>query len=133
MNFNKVVLMGRLTRDVQISFTPNQTAVGEFGLATNRKWKGQDGHENEEVLYVDCVMFGKRAEVLNRYIGKGDPLFIEGRLKLDQWTTQDGLNRSKIRVIVENFEFISTKEAEPRATEPTQAEKKSIEEDDMPF
>lgn len=108
MNFNRVLLMGRLTRDVQISYTPNQTAVAEFGIATNRRWKGQDGNENEEVLYVDCVMYGKRAEVLNKYVSKGDPLFIEGRLKLDQWEQQDGLKRSKIRVIVENFEFLGT-------------------------
>lgn len=123
MNFNRILLMGRLTRDVQISFTPNQTAVAEFGMATNRRWKSQGGDEKEEVLYVDCVMFGKRAEVLNRYIGKGDPLFVEGRLKLDQWTTQEGLNRSKIRVIVENFEFISTNENTQR-TEQNRTETK---------
>ena len=131
-NVNKYFIMGRLTRDVQISFTPNQTAVGEFGMATNRKWKGHDGNENEEVLYVDCCMFGKRAEVLNRYIGKGDPLFVEGRLKLDQWEQADGLKRSKIRVIVENFEFISTNEqAEPETRESTVQEETDGE--DIPF
>lgn len=106
-NFNKVYLMGNLTRDPQLSYTPNQTAVVDFGIATNRRWTGQDGSQREETCFVDCRMFGKRAEVINKYCKRGNPLFVEGRLTFDSWEAQDGSKRSKLRVTVENFEFIS--------------------------
>lgn len=106
-NFNRVYLMGNLTRDPQLSYTPNQTAVVDFGMATNRKWTGQDGSQREETCFVDCRMFGKRAEVINKYCKRGNPLFVEGRLTFDSWEAQDGSKRSKLRVTVENFEFIS--------------------------
>ena len=105
-NYNKVLLIGNLTRDPQMSFLPSQTPVVEFGLAVNRKWSGQDGSQREETCFVDCRMFGKRAEVVNKYFKRGDPIFIEGRLQFDQWQAQDGSKRSKHRVFVENFEFI---------------------------
>ena len=98
--------MGRLTRDPQLSYTPNQTAVVEFGMATNRKWRGQDGSERDETCFVDCQMFGRRAEVVNKYCKKGNPLFVEGRLTFDSWEAQDGTKRSRLRVTVENFEFL---------------------------
>lgn len=105
-SFNKVILMGNLTRDPQLSYLPSKTAVVEFGLAINRKFKKQDGSQGEEVCYVDCQMFGKRAEVINKYLKKGNQLFVEGRLKFDSWQGQDGSKRSKLRVFVENFEFM---------------------------
>ena len=105
-NYNKVLLIGRLTRDPQLSYTPNQTAIVDFGLAVNRKWKGQDGSERDETCFVDCTMFGRRAEVVNKYCKKGNPLFVEGRLTFDSWQAQDGSKRSKLRVTVENFEFL---------------------------
>ncbi len=105
-NFNKVMLMGNLTRDPQLSYTPNQTAVVDFGMAINRKWTGQDGQSRDETCFVDCRMFGRRAEVVNKYCKKGNPLFVEGRLTFDSWEAQDGTKRSKLRVTVENFEFI---------------------------
>jgi len=105
-NFNKVMLIGNLTRDPQLSYTPNQTAVVDFGLATNRRWTGQDGSQRDETCFVDCRMFGKRAEVVNKYCKKGNSLFVEGRLTFDSWEAQDGSKRSKLRVTVENFEFI---------------------------
>jgi len=105
-NFNKVMLMGNLTRDPQLSYTPNQTAVVDFGLAVNRRWTGQDGNQRDETCFVDCRMFGRRAEVVNKYCKKGNPLFVEGRLTFDSWEAQDGTKRSKLRVTVENFEFI---------------------------
>jgi single-strand DNA-binding protein len=105
-SFNKVILMGNMTRDPQLSYLPSQTAVVEFGLAVNRRYKRQDGSMGEDVCFVDCQMFGKRAEVINQYCRKGNPLFVEGRLKFDQWQSQDGSKRSKLRVFVENFEFI---------------------------
>lgn len=105
-NLNKVMLIGNLTRDPQLSYLPSQTAVVEFGLATTRRFKKQDGSQGEETCFVDCQMFGKRAEVINQYFKKGEPIFVEGRLKFDQWTAQDGAKRSKLRVFVENFEFL---------------------------
>lgn len=106
-NFNRVLLMGNLTRDPQLSYTPNQTAVVDFGMAMNRRWTGQDGNQRDETCFVDCRMFGKRAEVINKYCKRGNPLFVEGRLTFDSWEAQDGSKRSKLRVTVENFEFIS--------------------------
>lgn len=105
-SLNKVMLIGNLTRDPQLSFLPSQTPVVEFGLATSRKFKKQDGSQGEETCFVDCQMFGKRAEVINQYLKKGDPIFVEGRLKFDSWQAQDGSKRSKLRVFVENFEFL---------------------------
>jgi len=107
-SFNKVIILGNLTRDPSLSYTPNQTAVVEFGMATNRRWIGQDGSQREETCFVDCRMFGKRAEVINKYCKRGNPLFVEGRLTFDSWEAQDGSKRSKLRVTVENFEFISS-------------------------
>ena len=106
-NFNKVLLMGNLTRDPQLSYLPSQTAVIEFGLAVNRVWRSKEGEQKTEVCFVDCQAFAKTAENINKYLHKGDPIFIEGRLKLDSWTAQDGTKRSKHRVFVENFQFIS--------------------------
>ncbi len=105
-NFNKVILLGNLTRDPQLSYLPSQTAVVEFGLAINRRWTGQDGSQRDDTCFVDCQMYGKRAEVINKYLKKGNPLFVEGRLKFDSWQAQDGSKRSKLRVFVENFEFL---------------------------
>jgi len=97
--------MGYLTRNPQLSYTTNKTAVVEFGLAVNRKWKAEDGSQREEVLFIECQMFGKRAEVINKHFEKGSPIFVQGRLKLEQWV-KDDRKHSRIRVIVERFEFI---------------------------
>ncbi len=107
-NFNKVILLGNLTRDPQLSYTPNQTAVVDFGIATNRRWTAQDGQKREDTCFVDCRAFAKTAETINKYCHKGNPLLVEGRLTFDSWTGQDGVKRSKLRVTVENFQFIST-------------------------
>jgi single-strand DNA-binding protein len=104
--FNKVLLLGNLTRDPQLSYTPNQTAVVDFGLATNRRWRGQDGTQREEICFVDCRAFGRLAENINKYLTKGRPILVEGRLTFDSWTAQDGTKRSKHRVTVENFQFL---------------------------
>lgn len=105
-NLNKVLLMGNLTRDPQLSYTPNQTAVVDFGLATNRRWTGQDGTQRQETCFVDCRAFGRQAENINKYLTKGRAVFIEGRLTFDTWTAQDGTKRSRHRVTVENFQFL---------------------------
>lgn len=106
MNYNKVMLAGNLTRDPQLSYLPSQTAVVDFGMAINRKWKGSDGQQKEETCFVDCQAFGRTAENLNKYMTKGQPLFIEGRLKFDSWTTKDGSKRSKHKVVIDNFHFL---------------------------
>src|SRR4030042_1064400 len=104
--FNKIFLMGNLTRDPQLSYTPSQTAVVDFGLATNRRWTGQDGTKREETVFVDCRAFGRQAENINKYLSKGRAVFIEGRLTFDSWTAQDGTKRSKHRVTVDNVQFL---------------------------
>src|SRR4051812_6354076 len=110
-NFNKVLLMGNLTRDPQLKYLPNQTPVADFAVACNRKWKGPNGEDREDVTFVDVAAFGKQAEVINQYFQKGKPIFIEGRLKFDQWEDkQGGGKRSKLSVVVENFQFIGSRE-----------------------
>ena len=140
-NFNKVLLIGNLTRDPQLSYTPNQTAVVDFGLAVNRRWKGQDGESKEETCFVDCRAFGRLAENINKYMTKGRPLFVEGRLTFDSWTAQDGTKRSKHRVTVENFQFLggpagankTEQEISERSTEAEAEGSSSTGTDDIPF
>ena len=105
-NFNKVFLMGNLTRDPQLSYLPSQTPVVDFGMAVNRKWTSKEGESKEEVCFVDCRAFGRPAENINKYLHKGQPLFIEGRLVYETWTAQDGSKKSKHRVHVDAFQFI---------------------------
>ena len=107
-SFNKVLLMGNLTRDPQLRYLPNsQTAVCEFGLASNRKYKTSSGEDREEVLFVDCTAWGRQGEVINQWCQKGKPIFVEGHLKLDTWEDKGGGGkRSKISVVVDNFQFL---------------------------
>jgi single-strand DNA-binding protein len=105
-SFNRIILVGNLTRDPQLSYTPANTAVCKFGIATNHKWKDRDGNAREEVCFVDCTSFGKAGETFNQYMTKGRSVLVEGRLKLDQWTTPEGDKRSKHEVIVDNFTFL---------------------------
>jgi len=106
-NLNKVFLMGNLTRDVELRYLSEDRAVGNFGIAVNRRFKTRAGELQEETTFVDCEIWGRRAEAMSQYLGKGAPVFIEGRLKLDQWQDREtGGNRSKLRVVVENFEFV---------------------------
>ncbi|MDY6914644.1 MAG: single-stranded DNA-binding protein, partial [Planctomycetota bacterium] len=105
-NYNKVILVGNLTRDPQMSYLPSQTPVVEFGLAVNRRWRGQDGQQKEETCFVDCRCYGRQAETLNQYMAKGRPLLVEGRLQFDTWEDKDGSRHSKHRVIVERFQFL---------------------------
>ncbi len=107
--YNKVLLMGNLTRDPQLKQTPTNMSVAEIGIACNRKFKSKDGEMREETTFVDCEAWGKTAETMAKYLSKGRPVFIEGRLKLDQWQDKDGNNRSKLRVVIENFQFIDSR------------------------
>jgi single-strand DNA-binding protein len=106
-SFNKVILMGNLTRDPQLKFLPSQMAVAEFGLACSRKFKSASGEDREDVLFIECSAFGKTGELINQYFTKGKPIFVEGRLKYDTWEDKNGGGkRNKISVVVENFQFI---------------------------
>ncbi len=105
-NFNKVILAGNLTRDPQLRYLPSNTAVCEFGIAVNRTWRDRDGNQKEETCFVDVSAFGRPAETINQYMSKGRPILIEGRLKFDSWTGQDGQRRSKLSVVAENFQFL---------------------------
>ena len=111
-SYNKILLMGNLTRDPQMSYLPSNTPVVEFGIAVNRRYRRQDGEQGEETLFVDCRAFGRTAEVLNQYCAKGKPLFVEGRLQLDRWTDKEGNQRSKHRVFIENFQFMDSRNAD---------------------
>ena len=104
-NYNKVLLMGNLTRDPELKYTASGTAVANFGLAINRSWTGQDGNRQEETTFVDCEVWSKQAETFCEYMAKGRPVFVEGRLRLDSWE-KDGQKRSKLRVVCERFQFI---------------------------
>ena len=105
-SYNKVILVGNLTRDPQMRYLPSQQAVCEFGLAVNHRWKTPDGQQREEVCFVDCDLFGRQAETFNQYMSKGKPVLVEGRLKFDQWEGKDGTKRSKHRVSVDRFVFL---------------------------
>lgn len=111
-NYNRVLLLGNLTRDPELRFTPSNMAVANLGVAVNRRYKGQDGETKEEVTFVDCEAWGRTAEVISQYLTKGKPIFIEGRLKLDQWQDKDGGNRSKLKVVVETFQFVDSRGAD---------------------
>jgi single-strand DNA-binding protein len=104
--YNKVILVGNLTRDVEVRYTPGGTAIGSTGLAVNRKFKAATGEQKEETMFIDITFFGKTAEIANQYLRKGRKVLVDGRLKLDQWTAQDGSKRSKHSVTVENMQML---------------------------
>lgn len=105
-SLNKVFLMGNLTRDPELRYTPTGLAVASFGMAINRAWTAKTGEQKDEVCYVDINIFGRRAEVVGEYFSKGSPIFVEGRLQFSQWETKDGQKRNTLRVVAENFQFI---------------------------
>jgi len=133
-NFNKVILIGNLTRDPELRYTPSGTAIASFGIATNRTWSGQDGEKKVEVCYVDINMFGRRAEVINEYFSKGNPIFIEGRLQFQQWETKDGQKRNALRVVAEDFQFIGGKAKKGEESSfPEDIESHDVNEEEIPF
>ncbi len=110
-NFNKVMLMGNLTRDPELRHLPSGMAVANIGLAVNRRFKGQDGESREETTFIDCDAWGRTAEVMCQYLGKGKPVFVEGRLRLDEWQDKaTGDKRSKLKVVIENFQFLDSRD-----------------------
>ena len=109
-SFNKVFLMGNITRDIELKHTPSDQSVATIGLAVNRRYSTKEGEKREETTFVDCEAWGRTAEVMSQYLSKGRAVFIEGRLKLDQWEDREsGKNRSKLKVVIENFQFVDSK------------------------
>ena len=109
-NYNKVILMGNLTRDPEVRYTSSGTAIAKLGIAINRYWSNKDGQKQEETTFVDVDAFGKQAETIGQYLKKGRPIMVEGRLKLDQWDDkQTGQKRSKLGVVLDRFEFIDSR------------------------
>jgi single-strand DNA-binding protein len=106
-SLNKVLLMGNLTRDPELRVTPKGTPICQFSLAINRKFKMESGESREEVIYVDVEAWGKQGETIAKYVTKGRPLFVEGRLRLDQWEDKNTKEkRSRMKVVLEAFEFL---------------------------
>ena len=122
-NYNRVILAGNLTRDPQLTVLPSNTSVCEFGLAVNRRWRGQDGQDREETCFVDCRLYGAQADTFNKYMSKGRSALVEGRLRLDQWETQDGQKRSKLSVVVERFQFLGSSGRAGGSGSPQQADR----------
>src|ERR1043165_9244428 len=110
-NFNKVILLGNLTRDPQVRYIPSGTAVAEIGLAVNRYWfDKQSNSRKEETTFVDVTLWGRQAEVAGEYLSKGRPVLIEGRLQLDTWEDkQSGQKRSKLRVVGEQMQMLGSR------------------------
>ena len=110
-NLNSVYLIGNLTRDPELKHLPNGTAVCDIGIAINRTWNDDSGAKKEETTFVDVTFWGKTAETVSKYCGKGDPIFIEGRLTVESWVDKDsGQNRSKMKVTGEGFQFLKGKD-----------------------
>jgi single-strand DNA-binding protein len=105
---NKVLLMGNLTRDPEVRYTPKGTAVGEFAIAINDSYKAQDGTIKETVTYIDIEVWSRQAETCKQYLSKGRPVFIEGQLKLDQWETPQGEKKSRLRVRADRVQFLNS-------------------------
>ncbi len=105
-NYNRVILIGNLTRDPELRYLPSNTAVCEFGMAVNRRRRDREGNTREDVCFIDISAFGKPGEIINQYMRRGQPMLVEGHLRYDTWTGQDGQKRSKHSVVVENFQFL---------------------------
>ncbi len=149
-NVNKVTLIGRITRDIELKYTTKGTAVSELGLAVNRSRQDDSGQRIEETTYVDVTLWGRQAELANQYLAKGREVYIEGRLQLDTWQDKtSGQNRQKLRVVGENMQFIGGTGGGSGSSNPPQqsqqapqnapsggspaADVKFEEEDDIPF
>ena len=133
-NYNKVLLMGRLTRDVDLKYTNTNQPVANLGLAVNRHYKGRDEQMQEETTFIDCEAWGRTAENIQKFFSKGRPIFVEGRLKFDSWEDKDGQKRSKLKVVIENFSFVDSKpQAEHAGGEVQGTAQPQVAADDIPF
>ena len=122
MNLNKVFLIGNLTKDPEIRYTPGGDAVLNFTVGTNRRYKTKDGEQKEEVAFVACTAWGKTAENINTYLKKGDPIFVEGRIKQEEYEDKEGKKQSKTKVTVDFMQFVGRKKEDPNEPEPKEAD-----------
>ena len=138
MDFNKVIIAGRLTRDPEMKYLDSGNAFGVWGMAINRYYNDNNGERQQETCFLDCKAFGRQAEIVANYVQKGNPLFVEGRLSFYQYETENGERRNKLSVIAERVQLLPKvngnqeeppKETEAAPEEPQQAPK----EDDVPF
>ena len=138
-SFNKVILLGNLTRDPETRVTASGVTICKLGLATSRVYVTKDGERREDTTFVDIDAFGKQAEVITKYMRKGRPLMVEGRLKLDQWESSEGQKRSKLGVVLENFQFVGGRDEEDSSSNnyehnsPPKRDTKSVSEADAPL
>jgi single-strand DNA-binding protein len=136
-SFNKVILLGNLTRDPEVRYTPNGIAVASFSIAVNRKYK-QGEETKEEVSYIDVVVFGKQAESCGQYISKGDSVLIDGRLQQRRWETEDGQKRSKVEVVAQSVNFMPKRSSSSLGTGASQghaepASEVPVDDGEIPF
>jgi len=147
--YNRVILVGNLTRDVELKYTPSGMAIAKFGLATNRNYKDNTtGEMKQEVMFIDITVFGRSAEVANQYLKKGKKVLIEGRLVLEQWVDSSGQKRSKHSIVADKVQFMDPKESsgdvnqaynsQPQQQAPMQQQKNNIpsidiDDDEIPF
>ena len=106
--FNKVILMGNLTRDVEVRTTASGQSVANFSLAVNRSWRGQDGQQQDQTSFINCVAWGKVGDIIAQYVHKGSPLLVSGRLDQRSYQDKDGNKRSAVEVVVEDFNFVGS-------------------------
>jgi len=138
-SFNKVILIGNLTRDPEVKTLPKGTAVCNISMAVNRRWKNEAGDDKEDVYFADCKAFGKQAETIGQWVKKGHPLMIEGRLTREEWDDKKtGEKKSATRIMIESFQFLKGRDEgaapAPRAsTAPSAAPKPDLDADDVPF
>lgn len=144
-SFNKVILMGNLVADPEMRVTPGGMSICKFTLAVNRQFNTKDGEQREEVAYVDVDSFGRSAEVISKYLTKGNPILVEGRLRQDKWETPQGEKRSKLMVVCETFKFVGGREGEnsggdyersappPRQTKSAPSSSQDDIDEDVPF
>ena len=135
---NKVIMIGNLSKDVELRYAPSGSAIATTSIAVSRKFKKQDGSQGEEVCFIDLIFFGRSGEIANQYLSKGKKVLIEGRLKLDQWTDQQGVKRSKHSITVESMEMLGDRQQDnsPKS-EPKQVAQEfpemDINEEEIPF
>ena len=142
-SYNRVLLMGNLTRNPELRYTPSGTAVSDLGLAVNENFKNKAGETVEQTCFVDVVVWGRQAETAAEYLQKGSSVFVEGRLQLDQWENQQGEKRSKLRVRADRVQFLNgpNKGTEQIASKPSEASAPTVaapdpeveDDDDVPF
>ena len=137
---NKVLMIGRLTRDPELKYTPGGTAVCELRLAVNHTYRTRDDGKKEETCFIDVSVFGRQGETVNQYLSKGRELFVEGRLKLDSWENQEGQKRSKHSLIADRCQFLGGRgerseaaPADPESYDARPAQAPAAEDDDLPF